>query len=700
MVAMAAVAVMVVSATALPTMPAHAGLAEPGPAPDAFTALQRDFGLTADQARSRLSKEDDATRTESVLRKELGAAYAGAWLTPEGRLVVATTDAAYLGRIRHAGAEARLVARSQAELDAVKAKLDKDPRMAHSPIVSWYVDVPRNEVVVTALVTGVEAVRHLVAGIVADPGVVRVEKATGHPLPTYEVRGGDAFGSPTGGCSIGFAVWYGYVTAGHCGSQGSLVNGYNGVSQGVMRVSSFPGNDYAYVEVYTNWATTPLVNRYDGATVTVTGSREAPIGASVCRSGRTTGWQCGTILALNESVNYSWQGGIVTVHGLTRTTACAYFGDSGGSFVWGTEAQGTVSGGIVSPTCPNPDTLTWFQPVNEILSAYGLVLVTPNTPQWPFDDGPTVYSDGPGDAHVFSRGANGHLVQHYYTTGGWRFQDLGGNPSTGSVPGGYTVGPGDGHVFVRSMDNEMWHYYWTSTGWKSAKLGGGVTSGPAVYSNGPGDAHVYFRDTNGQLQKYLYAGNQWWSQQIGGSIANYSAPAAYTNGVDPTTGQDRAHVFVRSPDARLWHHYWTSSGWRAQDIGGPIYTSPAVYSAGVGDAHVFARGPGNHLVQYYYTTSGWSYQDLGGSVVSPPAAYSTGPGDGHVLVRSADNHLWHHYWTTTGWKSEDLGGSVASQPAVYSDGPGSAHVFFSSFNGHVWHYYQTPTGWQAHDLDA
>jgi streptogrisin C len=93
------------------------------------------------------------------------------------------------------------------------------------------------------------------------------------------------------------------------------------------------------------------------------------IGASVCRSGRTTGWRCGVIQARNVTVNYA-QG---AVFGLTQSNACAQAGDSGGAWISGNQAQGVTSGG--SGNCTTGGTM-FFQPVNEILGAYGLSLVT------------------------------------------------------------------------------------------------------------------------------------------------------------------------------------------------------------------------------------------------------------------------------------------------------------------------------------
>lgn len=113
-----------------------------------------------------------------------------------------------------------------------------------------------------------------------------------------------------------------------------------------------------------------MVNRYSGSTtVRVAGSSESAVGASICRSGSTTGWRCGTVQAKNQTVRYP-QGAVT---GMTRTNACAEPGDSGGSWLSGTQAQGVTSGG--SGNCSSGGT-TYFQPVNEILSAYGLRLVT------------------------------------------------------------------------------------------------------------------------------------------------------------------------------------------------------------------------------------------------------------------------------------------------------------------------------------
>jgi len=186
----------------------------------------------------------------------------------------------------------------------------------------------------------------------------------------YDIRGGDQYvinGNTL--CSVGFAVAGGFVSAGHCGGTGSPTLGYNNVSQGTFAGSSFPGNDYSWIRTNGNWTPQPWVNNYSGGNVLVAGSADAAIGSSICRSGRTSGWHCGTLLGRDETVVYA-QG---AVSGLSRSDACAEPGDSGGSWISGNQAQGVTSGG--TGNCTSGGTM-WFQPVNEILGAYGLSLTT------------------------------------------------------------------------------------------------------------------------------------------------------------------------------------------------------------------------------------------------------------------------------------------------------------------------------------
>jgi streptogrisin C len=364
------VAVLVAAPAAAEPSGAAPAVSGDAAAPAMLAAMQRDLGLTPAGARERIAKDEAASRTELALRKKLGSAFGGAWLTPDAKsFVVAVTDSARAAEVTAAGATPTLVTRSAATLDAIKDGLDKAAAKAPAATVpGWYVDTRTNTVVVQAR-GGTAAAKAFIKASGVDAAAVRVVPTTERPRTFYDVRGGDAYYIGGGRCSVGFSVNGGFVTAGHCGNAGNATTGFNRVAQGTFQGSSFPGNDYAWVAVNSNWIPQPWVNNYAGGNVTVAGSTVAAIGAAICRSGSTTGWRCGTVQAYNQTVNYA-QG---SVSGLTRTNACAEPGDSGGSWLSGQQAQGVTSGG--SGNCSSGGT-TYFQPVNEILSAYGRTLVT------------------------------------------------------------------------------------------------------------------------------------------------------------------------------------------------------------------------------------------------------------------------------------------------------------------------------------
>ena len=359
--------IMAAGTIAALTMPATASEPQaPRVEPGLLQAMQRDFGLTADQAQQRLVQEDHARTAETALRQQLGAAFGGAHFdSASGALVVGITDPAKADAVDVAGAKPVLVDDSEAELNATAERLNSRSDQVPEAVSGWYVDTRANQIVMTtAYQTTAEANRFVLESGV-DPESVIVTESAENPQPYIDVIGGNAYYTGSGArCSVGFSVNGGFVTAGHCGTTGTSTSQPTGSFAG----SSFPGNDYAYVQVAAGNTMQPWVNMYNGYARVVQGSQEAAIGTSVCRSGSTTGWHCGTILAKNQTVTYS-QG---TVNGLTRTNVCAEPGDSGGSFISGNQAQGMTSGG--SGNCTIGGT-TYFQPVNEVLSRYGLSLV-------------------------------------------------------------------------------------------------------------------------------------------------------------------------------------------------------------------------------------------------------------------------------------------------------------------------------------
>ncbi|MEU0086585.1 alpha-lytic protease prodomain-containing protein [Streptomyces sp. NPDC006274] len=392
--------------------------------PELLRAMQRDLGLTRAQAERRLVNEAEAGATAAGLRQRLGGSFAGAWVAgaDSGTLTVATTSAADAAAIRSAGADAEIASHTLAELDRTKAALDRAAaRDSSRDVPVWYVDVRTNSVVVRAVKTS--AAEALIGASGAQRDLIRVVPTREQPRPLYDIRGGDAYYMGGGRCSVGFAVTrgatQGFATAGHCGRAGTATSGYNQVAQGTFQASTFPGRDTAWVATNANWTSTPYVKGQSGQNVRVTGSVQQPVGASICRSGSTTGWHCGTISQHNTSVTYP-EG---TITGVTRTTVCAEPGDSGGSYISGSQAQGVTSGG--SGNCRTGGT-TYHQPLNPLLQGYGLTLKTTTDgpgepPEEPEEPGGTwaagtVYQAG---AQVTYGGSAYRCLQGHQAQTGW-----------------------------------------------------------------------------------------------------------------------------------------------------------------------------------------------------------------------------------------------------------------------------------------
>ncbi len=385
--------------------------------PALLTAIERDLGLSAEQLGVRLEAERVASDQSSALREALGNSYAGSWLSmgAEGavELTVAVTDDQAEAMVRASGAHVHRLDRSIGELEFVQQYLQGVAgRAPADAIAAHYIDVKTNQVVVQVTTPFLDSVADLLARSSLDLDAIRVEEVVGLPRTAYDIRGGDRYNVPGGHCSIGFSVTQGslqgYATAGHCATTGTSTTGFNGVAQGVFQGSSFPGVDHGWVRI-TNpaWVLRPWVNNYSGGNLQVIGETEAPVGAAICRSGTSSGYRCGAIVAKNVTVHYP-QG---AVHGLWRISACVTGGDSGGAVITPIgHAQGVTSGGLLQggSNChlSNPD--TYIQPWLPIRNAYSLSLAGPQI------EASYVPKNGSPRTSVFSSSGNPPPFDFYY----------------------------------------------------------------------------------------------------------------------------------------------------------------------------------------------------------------------------------------------------------------------------------------------
>jgi hypothetical protein len=347
--------------------------------PEILAAMKRDLGLDAEQAHVRVARELKATEVIDELRTLAGNSFGGAWLV-DGELNVAVTEESLTSEVSAAGAKALVVSVPLSKLEEAKKALDnldidatlgKRSDEAASGIAAYYVDVAANKLVLEALADSTAQAADLAKKVGLAESEYEVRTVAALPTTFATIRGGDAYYiNRAGRCSVGFSVTTGFVSAGHCGSTGNTVSlTTSGAVVGTFAGSVFPGNgDYSFIRGASGNTFAGRINNYNGGTLPVSGSTASATGASVCRSGSTTGVYCGTIRSLGATVSYAE--GRVT--GLTQTNVCAEPGDSGGSWYTGAQAQGVTSGG--SGNCNSGGT-TYFQPVNEILSAYSLTLV-------------------------------------------------------------------------------------------------------------------------------------------------------------------------------------------------------------------------------------------------------------------------------------------------------------------------------------
>ncbi|MFE6104497.1 S1 family peptidase [Streptomyces laurentii] len=233
---------------------------------------------------------------------------------------------------------------------------------------AWRVDPATKTVVVTADSTVSQSdIAKIKQKAGANASALRIERTPG--VFNKLISGGDAIYASSWRCSLGFNVKDSagndyFLTAGHCtdGAGTWWSDSAHATTLGTTAGSSFPTNDYGIVR-YTN---TSVVKSGTVGSVDITSAANATVGMSVTRRGSTTGIHGGTVTGLNATVNY---GGGDIVYGMIQTNVCAEPGDSGGPLYSGSRAIGLTSGG--SGNCSSGGT-TFFQPVTEALSAYGV----------------------------------------------------------------------------------------------------------------------------------------------------------------------------------------------------------------------------------------------------------------------------------------------------------------------------------------
>ncbi|HEX8629454.1 MAG TPA: S1 family peptidase [Catenuloplanes sp.] len=336
---------------------------------DMIDALAKQRGIGRAAAEKLLRAEDAAVDLADRLTTELGPKSGGAYLS-DGKLVVTVTDSASAAKVAAAGAKARVVARGERQLQDIQRTLEAAPSEVDT---TWGVDTAANQVVVTLPASGAKnAAQRSAARRFGQ--AVRFEAGQGSISPGVGISSGDALG----GCTVGFTATdnsFNYIiTAGHCTTGFPHWTLPNGQDVGPSLTSVYPGSDYGLI-----WMNGPAVwptgqiNRRNGTTESIHGWATAVPGLSLCKSGKTTGLTCGSVLRTGVTINSA---GVGAVDQMVETNMCMLRGDSGGPLFSNHIAYGLNShtNGVQNGTVCAATPRAYHQPVGEPITAYQIVI--------------------------------------------------------------------------------------------------------------------------------------------------------------------------------------------------------------------------------------------------------------------------------------------------------------------------------------
>ncbi|MFJ9108842.1 S1 family peptidase [Streptomyces sp. NPDC102283] len=358
--------------------------------PEMVKALATTLGVSEKAAVRRLDREADQQDRFAELRKDRVDTL-GAFFAEDGSLVVNAADAEAAVDVRAAGLKARVPERGESELDRIKARLDAEALgSAPAGVSAWSVDLASDTVTVEVNGDSDAATRSFLEAARSNGDAVRVVKGQEKLETQAVVPPGSRMTFNGYLCSVGYGAKdrggkQVLVTAGHC-IEDLPALAYNGTRFAKGTHTRFAlgtrSVDMGIASVDAGHSIGLDVTTYGRAgTVPVRGSKRAPSGAALCKSGQTTNWTCGKVGSYNVSVTYTDQNGgpDTVVTGLASSSVCTQGGDSGGAYISGDQAQGMTSGGPSNQRCNgqvNSPGSSYFQPLDDALAYYGLTLNT------------------------------------------------------------------------------------------------------------------------------------------------------------------------------------------------------------------------------------------------------------------------------------------------------------------------------------
>ncbi|MFE3545241.1 S1 family peptidase [Nocardia sp. NPDC059177] len=391
--------------------------AQPAPAGDLpaqlIEAVTRDLKISPEEYLRRADLAQQVAAFSTTAQRQFPQVFGGSWLSDQGNAVIALSQGPGADEARaaaeSAGFEVRNVAKSASTLRGEKTAfenwLDAAPPEVANLVRGVVIDTVNNAIAVRVEQAGLPLPSFIdPARVVVTAPPVAGERIdlTATPVAgdsTGALAGGDAYASVVGRsslrCSLGFngtdrAGNVINISAGHCNpeieSAGTdtaaavyEINGdHAGAQLGTFQKSVLGEQDYSIIEVNDNARArfeNNLVRVPGNAPIAVEGVAVPVVGAPVCKSGARTGFSCGIINGIDQTVQ-------VGDRQLTQSFSaniCALPGDSGGAIVTGRLALGISSASSVAdfPICEIPNIIgaitgdvpqLFAQPLSVVLS--------------------------------------------------------------------------------------------------------------------------------------------------------------------------------------------------------------------------------------------------------------------------------------------------------------------------------------------
>ncbi|MEU1276362.1 S1 family peptidase [Streptomyces sp. NPDC005799] len=360
----------------------------------AVASLRESLGLSDTEARRRFAAQPALDALGGRLVGQLKDRQAGAWIDPaDGGLVVNVLDPGGARTVQAAGARARIVRHSSAQLQHIVSKLSGAGMPAGS---SWGID-PRADAVVVEVPGGqpLTSLRRYGDAVISKRSAARTRSLAGPASAaaaaaagTTDLYGGlvinaDFPGGPR--CTSGFVARPAHtypgaftylLTAGHCGEVNSKWYRGNSII-GAISHRVWGPDDYATIALSNPdvWRPQPWV--YTTSAQPVRGGyTPATVGVTVCMRGAISGYSCGQIDEFNTGFVDEISG--VRVSGLVQADLCSAPGDSGApvitSFRNGVLGVGMISGSPLT-SAGQCQGVAMYEPLATVLKKADLDLV-------------------------------------------------------------------------------------------------------------------------------------------------------------------------------------------------------------------------------------------------------------------------------------------------------------------------------------